>query len=90
MEDKILTFAIKDEKGNDITCEEVYRFKNEETKKTYLVYTDNSLDEDGFLKLYAGIYNPDSEDKKIIPITDDKEWAFVSETVEALERENED
>lgn len=90
MEDKILTFTIKDEKGKDITCEEVYRFKNEETQKTYLVYTDNTFDEDGCMKLYAGIYNPNSSEQKIIPIVDDKEWAFVSETVEALEGENED
>lgn len=90
MDDKYLTFKVKDEEGKEITCEEVYTFKNEQTNKTYMVYTDNTFDEDGALKLYAGIYNPDSLDKKIIPITDDKEWAFVSEMVETLEEENED
>ena len=59
MEDKKLTFKIKDENGLDIDCEELYSFKNEETGKNYMVYTDNSHDDDGNLCIYAAIYNPD-------------------------------
>lgn len=89
MEENTLTFKVTDENGNMIECEELYSFKNEETGKNYMVYTDNTLDEEGNTRIYAAIYNPDDESNKLIPIIDDKEWAFVEETIEALEGEDE-
>ncbi len=89
MEENTLTFKVTDENGNMIECEELYSFKNEETGKNYMVYTDNTLDEEGNTRIYAAIYNPDDESNKLIPIVDDKEWAFVEETIEALEGEDE-
>lgn len=90
MEDKKLTFKIKNENGLDIECEELYSFKNEELGKNYMVYTDNSYDDEGNLCIYAAIYNPIDEEKKLIPIEDDNEWAFVEEMIDTLqEGENE-
>ena len=89
MEENTLTFKVTDENVNMIECEELYSFKNEETGKNYMVYTDNTLDEEGNTRIYAAIYNPDDESNKLIPIVDDKEWAFVEETIEALEGEDE-
>ncbi len=87
MEEK-LTFKINDETGKEIECEELYSFKNEETNKNYMVYTDNSVDEDGCLCIYAAIYNPEDKEKKLIPIENDEEWAFVEETIELLNEGN--
>lgn len=89
MEDKKLTFKIKDDSGKDIECEELYSFKNEELNKNYIVYTDNSYDEDGCLCIYAAIYNPLEEEKKLLPIENDEEWAFVEEMIDTLQGENE-
>lgn len=89
MEEKKLTFKIKDENGLDIECEELYSFKNESLNKNYMVYTDNSYDEDGCLCIYAAIYNPQDEEKKLLPIEDDNEWAFVEEMINTLQEENE-
>ncbi len=83
MEEK-LTFEITDENGKNIKCEELYSFKNEKTNKNYIVYTDNTKDSDGSLRIYAAIYNPDLKEKKLIPIIDDEEWAFVEETIDNL------
>lgn len=87
MEDKKLTFKVTDETGKEIECEELYSFKNDETGKNYMVYTDNSMDEDGCLRIYAAIHNPNGDDDKLIPIDNDEEWAFVKETVDALQGE---
>ena len=55
-----------------------------------MVYTDNSYDDEGNLCIYAAIYNPIDEEKKLIPIEDDNEWAFVEEMIDTLqEGENE-
>ena len=49
-------FTVIDEKGQKIMCEVLFTFESDETKKNYIVYTDNSLDENGNVKVYASIY----------------------------------
>ncbi len=36
----------------------ILTFKNENTQKDYVVYTDNSIDENNKLRIYASIYEP--------------------------------
>lgn len=36
----------------------ILTFKNEKNQKDYIVYTDNSYDEENKLKIYSAIYNP--------------------------------
>ena len=36
----------------------LFTFKNENNEKDYIVYTDNSIDENNKLRIYASIYNP--------------------------------
>ena len=36
----------------------ILTFKNENNGKDYIVYTDNSIDEENKLRIYASIYNP--------------------------------
>jgi len=36
----------------------IFTFKNEETQRDYIVYTDNSIDEYNKLRIYASIYDP--------------------------------
>lgn len=81
--DKKLTFKITDENGKVIDCEEVYRIKSETNEKTYMVYTDHSLDKDGNLCTFAAIYNDD--EKKLIPIENDEEWDFIENKIKELE-----
>ena len=36
----------------------IFTFKNEKTQKDYVVYTDNSIDENNKLRIFATVYNP--------------------------------
>ena len=36
----------------------ILTFKNEKNEKDYVVYTDNTYDDDNKLKIYAAFYNP--------------------------------
>lgn len=85
MKDKKLVFKITNEQGQDIEYEELYTFKNEKTGKSYMVYTDNSIDEDGKVRVFASIYSPSLDDKKLRPIENDDEWDFVEETINTLQ-----
>lgn len=77
MEEERLTFKITGEDGNEIECEALFTFESEETGKNYMVYTDHSTDEDGVVKVFAGIYNPDSEKGLLQPIETEQEWTII-------------
>ena len=53
MKDEKMTFQVINEKGEKIECEVLFTFDSDETKKSYIVYTDNTLAEDGSTKVYA-------------------------------------
>ena len=41
------TFKVINDEGKEIVCDILFTFDSEETKKSYIVYTDNSKDEAG-------------------------------------------
>ena len=81
------TFTVMDENGKEVTCEVLFTFDSEETKKNYIVYTDNTVDEEGNTKVYASIYNPDQDETKLLPIETDKEWKIIETILEELQNE---
>lgn len=54
----------------------IFTFKNENTEKDYIVYTDNSIDQNNKLRIYASIYNPTSLEFIGEPKTKE-EWAEI-------------
>lgn len=58
---------------------------NEETGKSYIVYTDNSVDEDGNTQVFEPIYNPDSDEQRLMPIETEKEWKIIEIILEELQ-----
>ena len=86
MEEKMTFKAINGE-GKEVECEVLFTFESDETKKNYIVYTDNTLDEEGNTKVYASIYNPDEDETKLLPIETDKEWKIIETILEELQNE---
>ena len=82
------TFTVMDEKGNQVTCEVLFTFDSEETKKNYIVYTDNTTDEEGNVRVYASIYNPESEATELMPIETEREWKIVETILDSIKEEN--
>lgn len=87
-EDQMIFKVINDE-GKEVECEALFTFESDETKKNYIVYTDNTLDEEGNTKVYASIYNPDEDETKLYPIETDKEWKIIETILEELQNEAE-
>ena len=46
------------ENGEKKEYDVILTFKNERTEKDYVVYTDNTYDDDNKLKVFAARYNP--------------------------------
>ena len=87
MREETMTFKVINDEGKEIECEVLFTFESDETKKNYIVYTDNTLDEEGNTKVYASIYNPDQDETKLLPIETDKEWKIIETILEELQNE---
>ncbi len=81
-----LKFKAIDAEGRQLECEALFLFESPETNKSYIVYTDHSLDEEGNTKVYASIYEPEdlkSDDNNefaalpLKPIETEKEWKII-------------
>lgn len=82
-----MTFKILGDNGQEIECEVLFTFESDETKKNYIVYTDNTLDEQDNTKVYASIYNPNEENTNLIPIETEKEWKIIETILEELQQQ---
>ena len=82
-----MTFKVIGENGKEIECEVLFTFDSDETKKSYIAYTDNTVDENGNTKVYASIYTPGEDPVNLLPIETDKEWKIIETILEELQNE---
>ena len=66
------TFKMMTEDGQEITCNVLFTFDSEETKKSYIAYTDNTYEADGSIKAYAAVYHPEDLNKGFEAIETEK------------------
>lgn len=83
------TFTIINDNGEEVQCEVLFTYTNEETGVDYIAYTDYTIDEEGNTKVYASIFNPEEENPVLLPIETDEEWALIEGILESL-TENEE
>lgn len=81
------SFSMIDENGNEVVYDVLFTFESDETKKNYIVYTDNTKDENGNIEVYASIYDPEDPQSKLEAITTDKEWKVIETILESLQEE---
>ena len=87
MKEETMTFKITNDEGREVECEVLFTFESDETKKNYMVYTDNTVDAEGNTKVYASIYNPDEDETKLLPSETEKEWKIIETILEELQKE---
>ena len=78
-------FTIINDKGEEIECEILFTFDSEETKKSYIVYTDNSTDEDGSIRVYASAFDPTGNNPDLLPIETEKEWLVIENILASVQ-----
>ena len=79
---------IVDNDGKETEYEILSAFQYGKTGKNYVVYTDNTRDENGSINAYAAIYYPDDE-TRLDPIETDEEWDLVEAALARLKEEDE-
>lgn len=83
------TFTVINDEGKEIVCDVLFTFDSDETKKSYVVYTDNTKDENGNIRVYASIFNPNDNGAgtELLPIQTEKEWKVIEKILESLQEE---
>ena len=89
MKDNDMIFTITDENGEEVTCEILFTFEHQETHKNYVIYTDDSLDENGNTRVFASVYNPDEDMTKLLPVETEEEWSMIEAILDELMEEQE-
>ena len=82
MDDKKYMTLI-DEDGKETKYEILLTFKWKKTNKNYIVYTDNTYDENSNLKVYAAIYYPD-DDSKLDSVETEEEWDQIKSMLDNM------
>lgn len=70
-------FTILNAEGKEVECDVLFTFDSEETGKSYVVYTDNTLDDEGNTEVYASIFDPTGTNPGLQPVESDKEWKVI-------------
>ena len=70
--------------GVEKVCEILYTFKSENTKKSYLICTDNTFT-NGELNVYSFIYYPNEKEKGIIKIEEKEDLDAIETFISLLE-----
>ena len=83
--DKKGVFTIVNDEGKEIECEILFTFDSDETKKSYIVYTDNTLDENGSTKVYASVYDPTGQNPALMKIETEKEWLVIENILSTVQ-----
>lgn len=88
--EKEIKFTIINDEGKEIECEVLFTVDSDETKKSYIVYTDNTIDETGSYKTYASIYDPSGESLKLESIETEKEWDMIEKILVSAQEKIQD
>ena len=82
-----MTFKATNTEGKEVEYEVLFTFDSDETNKSYMVYTDDSKDENGNIRVFASTYVTSGENTELFPIESDKEWKIIDTILKELQEE---
>ncbi len=86
--DKGNTFKVITKDKTEIEFEILFTFESDETNKNYMVYTDNTKDEEGNTKVYASVFNPEAEPLELLPVETEREWKIIETIIASITEES--
>lgn len=76
-----------EKEGKKIECDILFTFDSNDTKKTYVGYTDNEVASNGRVNIYVSSFNPLNKEIVLEDITDPKELKMVNDVLEQIDNE---
>ncbi|MBP3634990.1 MAG: DUF1292 domain-containing protein [Bacilli bacterium] len=80
------SFTYEDENGNKIDCDILCNLEAKD--KNYIIYTDNTLLNDGTKKIYASSYTINDDNRILESIQTEEEWKMIEAILLYLTKEN--
>ncbi|CCY79856.1 uncharacterized protein BN801_01132 [Mycoplasma sp. CAG:877] len=74
--------------GKEVECDILFTFDCEETQKSYIGYSDNSIAENGRKNIYVSSYDPHAENIVFENITDPNEMKMVQDVLVQLDEDS--
>ena len=87
MKEEKMTVVAPGPNGEPMEYDVLFTFDSDVTDKSYIAYTDNTLDDKGNIKVYASIYDPENPNSRLEPIETEKEWKVIETILETLQEE---
>lgn len=73
--------------GEDIECDILFTFDSEDTKKSYVGYSDNKIAPNGRKTIYVSSYDPSKEEIELEDITDQRELNMIQDVLIKIDKE---
>lgn len=81
---------VKNENNEEIECDVLFTFDSKDTNKSYIVYTDNTKDDMGNIKVYANTYDSNKDNGCLGTIETGEEWAIIEQIFSSINNKGED
>lgn len=79
--------VIMEKDGVEINCDILFTFDSDDTKKSYVGYTDNEIAANGRKTIYVSSYDPSKENIELEDITDKKELDMIQDVLRQIDSE---
>ena len=89
MEDNKRILTINKLDGTTEEVEEVISFEFNDTKKRYVVYTKNEVDQNGNVTIYVTEVVNDENGTRFLGVETDEEWARIKDVLRKLAKKEE-
>ena len=80
-------FQMTNDQGESVECEVILTIDSDEYGKSYIVYTDHTMDENGNINTYASIYDPKGKILALTPVTTDEEWDMIESVLASAQKQ---
>ena len=84
MEESKKTLTINKLDGTTEEVEEVISFEFNDTKKRYVVYTKNEVDQNGNVTIYVTEVVTDDQGTRFLGVSTDEEWTRIKDVLRKL------
>lgn len=83
-------FSVLDENGEEIKCQTLLMFTSPQNEKDIVIYTDNTVNEDGLENIYASYYCYEDEVLKLLDIDNEADWVLIQEVLAEITENDEE
>ncbi len=83
-------FSVLGENGEEIKCRTILMFTSPQNERDIVIYTDDTVNEDGFENIYASYYCYEDETLRLLDIDDQADWALIQEVIAEVSESDEE